>query len=276
MIGEPAALLQAADGMDLRIVASFSSINLSGHLVARPGIEDADGLRGKRVGVRVVGAGLWISTMLALEQLGLDSGRDCINEDGGHAMSMYHEGQRHLQDRYRGRAVADRLEQHRMHRTFTDSDREFIETSRFFFLATACGDSVDCSMKGGIPGFVRVTAPDEVAWPDYDGNRMYRSLGNIIKSPAVGVLFVKFDAKSTRLRISGKARIDESPDAIADLPGAKRLIRVAAEYIFYNCPRYIPRMEFVEDSVYSPRRDHIPPEPEWKTRDYIRDVLNEP
>ena len=63
-------------------------------------------------------------------------------------MSMYHEGQRKLQDRFRGRAVADRLEQHRMHRTFTDSDRDFIETSRFFFLATACGKSVDCSMKG--------------------------------------------------------------------------------------------------------------------------------
>jgi len=64
-------------------------------------------------------------------------------------MSMYHEGQRELQDRYHGRAVADRLEQHRMNRTFTDNDRDFIETSRLFFLATAWGESVDCSMKGG-------------------------------------------------------------------------------------------------------------------------------
>lgn len=122
-------------------------------------------------------------------------------------MSMYHEGQRELQDRYRGRAVADRLEQHRMHRTFTDTDRDFIETSRFFFLATAWGESVDCSMKGGVPGFIRVTSPNEIAWPDYDGNRMYRSLGNIMRNPAVGLLFVKFDAKSTRLRVTGKARL---------------------------------------------------------------------
>jgi NitT/TauT family transport system substrate-binding protein len=78
MIGEPAALLQAAGGSDVRILASFSNINLSGHLVARPGIEDADGLRGKRIGVRVIGAGLWISTILALEQLGLDPERDSI------------------------------------------------------------------------------------------------------------------------------------------------------------------------------------------------------
>jgi hypothetical protein len=147
---------------------------------------------------------------------------------------MYHEGQRQLQDSYGGRAVADRLEEHRLHRTFTDEDRALIETAPFFFLATAWQDSVGCSMKGGMPGFVRVIAPNEIAWPDYDGNRMYRSLENILKNPAVGLLFLKFDAKSTRLRITGRARIDESPEAIVSLPGAKRLIRVIAENIFYN------------------------------------------
>jgi predicted pyridoxine 5'-phosphate oxidase superfamily flavin-nucleotide-binding protein len=190
-------------------------------------------------------------------------------------MSMFHEGQRELQDRFMGRAIADRLEHHRMHTTFTEADRELIETSRFFFLATAWNESVDCSHKGGIPGFVRVTAPSEISWPDYDGNRMYRSLGNIIRSPSVGLLFLKFDGVSTRLRISGKARLDESPEAIAGLPGAKRLIRVTAQYIFSNCPRYIPRMQFVDESAYSPRSGHTAPIPEWKTRDYIREVLKD-
>jgi ABC-type nitrate/sulfonate/bicarbonate transport system substrate-binding protein len=78
MIGEPAALLQAADGADLRFVASFSDIKLSGHLVARPGIKSPGDLRGKRLGARVIGAGLWISTILALEQLALDPRRDEI------------------------------------------------------------------------------------------------------------------------------------------------------------------------------------------------------
>jgi ABC-type nitrate/sulfonate/bicarbonate transport system substrate-binding protein len=78
MIGEPAALLQAAEGADLRLVASFSDIKLSGHLVARPGIENPGDLRGKRLGARVIGAGLWISTILALEQLALDPRRDEI------------------------------------------------------------------------------------------------------------------------------------------------------------------------------------------------------
>lgn len=78
MIGEPAALLQAAEGADLRLVASFSDIKLSGHLVARPGIKTPRDMRGKRLGARVIGAGLWISTILALEQLALDPRRDEI------------------------------------------------------------------------------------------------------------------------------------------------------------------------------------------------------
>jgi ABC-type nitrate/sulfonate/bicarbonate transport system substrate-binding protein len=78
LIGGPAALLQVADGADLRLIATLSTTNLSGHLVARPGIKTAQDLRGKRLGVRVIGAGIWISTVLALEQLGLDPKRDDI------------------------------------------------------------------------------------------------------------------------------------------------------------------------------------------------------
>ena len=79
MIGEPAALLQAAEGARLRLVASFSDIKLSGHLVARPGLTTPNDLLGKRLGARVIGAGLWISTVLALEQLALDPRRDEID-----------------------------------------------------------------------------------------------------------------------------------------------------------------------------------------------------
>jgi ABC-type nitrate/sulfonate/bicarbonate transport system substrate-binding protein len=78
LIGAPAALLQVAEGGDLRLIATLSTTNLSGHLVARPGIKTAQDLRGKRLGVRVIGAGIWISTVLALKQLGLDPKRDDI------------------------------------------------------------------------------------------------------------------------------------------------------------------------------------------------------
>lgn len=78
LIGAPAALLQIANGADLKLIATLSTTNLSGHLVAQFGIKAPADLRGKRLGVRVIGAGIWISTMLALEQLQLDANRDDI------------------------------------------------------------------------------------------------------------------------------------------------------------------------------------------------------
>jgi ABC-type nitrate/sulfonate/bicarbonate transport system substrate-binding protein len=72
LVGAPAALIQAAHGTDLKLIASFSRARLTGRLVARPGIATADELRGRRVGVRVIGAGIWIETVIALRQLQLD------------------------------------------------------------------------------------------------------------------------------------------------------------------------------------------------------------
>jgi len=194
-------------------------------------------------------------------------------------MGFYHDGMRELQDRYEGRAVADRLEQHLMRSSFTEEDKAFIESCPFFFLATATAGHTDCSFKGGEPGFVRVVGKSELAWPDYDGNRMYRSLGNIRENPKVGLLFLRFDGRAhglpaARLRVNGSARIDEDSDAIAGLRGAKRLVVVRAEHIYPNCPRYIPQMQFVDISVYAPREGHIPPEPTWKSRPFVNDIFD--
>jgi len=194
-------------------------------------------------------------------------------------MNFYHDGMRAMQDRYEGRAIPDRLAANRMRTRFNDGDREFIETSAFFFLATATAESVDCSFKGGEPGFVRVVGENVIAWPDYDGNRMYRSLGNIAVNPRVGLLFVRLDGKlfnkATRLRISGHAEIDDSAAAIADLPGAKRIVRVTAEHIFTNCPRYIPKMVTETPSVYVPRDGYTPPEPAWKSMPFVKDIFDQ-
>jgi len=190
----------------------------------------------------------------------------------------YHDGMRELQDRYEGRAVPDRLEANRMRRKFNDTDRAFINSIPFFFLSTASADSVDCSFKGGDPGFVQVVGDNVIAWPDYDGNRMYRSLGNIIRNPRVGLLFIKMDGKmlphAGRIRINGHAELDESPEAIAGFPGAKRLIRVTAEHIFYNCTRYIPDLATGETSVNIPRDGYTPPDPAWKSMDFVKDVFD--
>ena len=90
----------------------------------------------------------------------------------------YHAGMRALQDRFDTRRLADRLDEKLARRDFSDEDRAFIETRPMFFLATADGEGrPDCSFKGGAPGFVRVTGVAELAFPSYDGNGMFRSLG---------------------------------------------------------------------------------------------------
>jgi hypothetical protein len=96
---------------------------------------------------------------------------------------FYHDGMRELQDRFDGRRVADGLEKHRLHFEFWEQDRKLIEETRFFFIATRYQDTVDCSMRSGDPGFVRITGPDTLEYP---GNNMYRTLGNIHRNRTSG------------------------------------------------------------------------------------------
>lgn len=191
--------------------------------------------------------------------------------------SFFHDGMRQLQDRYDGRRLADAIANARVHAAFHDDDRALIAASPFFFLATAHGPHVDCTIKSGDPGFVQVTDSNVLEFPDYDGNSMYRSLGNILKSPRVGLLFVKFDGISLRLRASGRATVHDDTASLARHHGARRVVRVICDEIFPNCPRYVPDLAGISAepgrSIYTPRPGHEPPAPEWKSRDYIRPHL---
>ncbi len=186
---------------------------------------------------------------------------------------MYHAGSRAIQDQFDSRRIADRLEQVTVHETFTGEDRQFIERSPMFFLATADAEGrPDCSYKGGRPGFVRVVDPHTLAFPDYDGNGMFRSLGNIAVNPQVGLLFLDF-RDGERLRVNGAASLHRDDPLMSVFPGAKQIVRVRAARIFPNCPRYIHKMELVEYSVYAPRANYKPPAPGWKSNPAFRDAL---
>ena len=188
-------------------------------------------------------------------------------------ITMYHDGSRRLQDRFGTRALADRLVEVVAHPVFTDADRAFIESRPMFFLATADAEGrPDCSYKGGRPGFVRVIAPATLAFPSYDGNGMFKSLGNVLVNPHVGLLFIDF-ASPRRLRVNGRASVREDDPLRSQMVGAQLVVRVCAEAIFPNCPRYIHTMTMAEESVYAPREGHTPPVPEWKQRPAFRDVL---
>ena len=185
----------------------------------------------------------------------------------------YHEGMRQLQDLRETCALADRLEKVTMRAAFTDEDKAFIQRCRMFFIATADRDGQpDCSYKGGLPGFVRVIDERTLAIPDYDGNGQYRSWGNVLANPKVGLLFIDFESPK-RLRINGTATVSHDDPLLAEIPGAVFVIRVTAARIFPNCPRYIHKMQLLEESVYAPRPGHTPPVPAWKTFDAFRDAL---
>jgi len=189
------------------------------------------------------------------------------------AEPTYHEGMRQLQDLRETRALADRLEKVTMRATFTDEDKAFIQRCRMFFIATADRDGQpDCSYKGGLPGFIRVVDDRTLAIPDYDGNGQYRSWGNVRANPKVGLLFIDFESPK-RLRVNGTAVVSHRDPLMAEIPGAVFVVRLAAERIFPNCPRYIHKMQLVEESVYAPRPDYSPPVPAWKTFEVFRDAL---
>ena len=184
-----------------------------------------------------------------------------------------HAGMRRLQDRCDTRKLADRLDEKLSRTSFSAEDRAFIESRPLFFLATADADGrPDCSYKGGAPGFVRVTDADELAFPSYDGNGMFRSLGNVLVNPAVALLFIDFE-RPNRLRVNGTASIVDDDPLLATFAGAQLVVRVRAVRIFPNCPRYIHRMTIAEASPYVPREGYTPPIPKWKRFDAFSDVL---
>lgn len=186
---------------------------------------------------------------------------------------MYHDGMRKLQDERDTRRLADRLEKVTVHTSFTDEDRAFIERCPMFFVATADADGhPDCSYKGGLPGFVRVIDDRTLAFPDYDGNGMYRSWGNVVVNPQVGLLFLDFE-NTKRIRVNGTASISQDDPLLSQFPGAVFMLRVTATRIFPNCPRYLHKMKLVEYSVYAPQANYTPPVPAWKTFDAFRDAL---
>lgn len=179
----------------------------------------------------------------------------------------YHDGMRAVQDRFGTRRLADRLEEVTYHETFWDGDRTFIESATMFFLATADTDGrPDVSYKGGVPGFVRVVDERTLAFPSYDGNGQFRSLGNITVNPHVSLLFVDFEHPN-RMRITGRASLREGSD------DSDALVVVDVDEVWPNCPRYVHRMKLEELSVYAPHDGHVPPEPEWKSMEFVRDVL---
>ena len=186
---------------------------------------------------------------------------------------IYHHGHRLLQDRFDTRRLADRIDQRLVSNVIDADDKVFIEGLDMFFLATADEQGYpNCSYKGGEPGFVRVLDEHTVAFPNYDGNGMYLSTGNVLANPNVGMLFISFE-RGRRLRLNGVASIEEDDELMESCPEAQFIVRVRAREVFPNCPRYIHKYQLVERSRFVPKAGCSAPVPGWKRSEWARDVL---
>ena len=186
---------------------------------------------------------------------------------------LYHEGARRLQDRFDTRRLADRIAERLGREALTVDDRNFVASQSIFILATADADGrPECSYKGGEPGFIRALDATHLAFPSYDGNGMFKSLGNVLVNPHVGLLFIDF-ASGQRLRVQGRAAIDFVDSPVAEFKGAQCVVRVEVSRVFPNCPRYVHRMQQTGISEFAPRPGHVPPVPAWKHFEMFRDVL---
>lgn len=187
---------------------------------------------------------------------------------------IYHDGSRQLQDAFDTRRLADRVGE--VVKDFIDQhDRAFIECMDMFFLATVDEHGhVNCSYKGGDPGFVRVLDDHTIAFPSYDGNGMYLSMGNVLKTRQVGILFIDFE-NQWRMRLNGEATIDRDDPLMSEYPEAQFIVRVNAREVFPNCPRYIHRYRLVQRSRFVPKTECKTPVPAWKTGGWVDDVLPE-
>ena len=117
---------------------------------------------------------------------------------------------------------------------------------------------------------MRVVDDRTIAFPNYDGNGKYQSMGNVLQNPNVGILFIDFDGQ-LRLRLQGEASIADDDPLMNEYHEAQFIVRVKIVESYRNCPRYIHKQKLIETSEYVPQVGRETPEPEWKSSPDLQD-----
>lgn len=187
--------------------------------------------------------------------------------------TFYRDHHRVLQDRFDTRRLADKIEALAMKGEIEEQDKAFIESRDMFWLSTVDDQGQPTvSYKGGEPGFVKVVDHTTLAFPSYDGNGMFYSVGNMTNHAKIGMLFMDFE-RPFRLRVHGTATVSDAGADLGLFKEAQLVVRVAVEQVFINCPRYVHRYQKVQGSRYAPRPDVATPMAGWKRIDMIQDDL---
>ncbi len=188
---------------------------------------------------------------------------------------IYGKQHRTLQEAFDTKALADRLDEIIVSDEIADDKKGFIESRDMFFLTTVDHRGYPtCSYKGGNPGFVKVLDSKTLAFPNFDGNGMFLSMGNMTANNKIGLLFIDFE-NPHRIRIHGTASIDRNDPLLAEFHGANLVVRVTVTEVFVNCPRYIHKYQRIGSSKYVPQENCPTTPAQWKRINAVQDVLPE-
>jgi predicted pyridoxine 5'-phosphate oxidase superfamily flavin-nucleotide-binding protein len=135
--------------------------------------------------------------------------------------------------------------------TLDGAARHAIAAADTFFIASVADAGLDVSHRGGNPGFVRVADERRLSWPDYRGNAMFNTLGNLALDGRAGLLFVDWESGDT-LQLSGRARVDWSPERAAPLAGAQRVVDFMLEELVATAGAVPLRWELLARSGFNP------------------------
>jgi predicted pyridoxine 5'-phosphate oxidase superfamily flavin-nucleotide-binding protein len=163
-------------------------------------------------------------------------------------------GEAILQDRLGTRERAKCFYDGQMRDHLNERMREFVARQSMMFLATSdAHGNCDNTFRAGPAGFVHVLNPHVLTWPEYRGNGVMASLGNIVENPHVGLLFVDFFEDGVGLHVNGRAAIVDDEAMRAEHPGlptdpapgrrATQWVRTEVEEAYIHCSKFIPRLQ---------------------------------
>jgi predicted pyridoxine 5'-phosphate oxidase superfamily flavin-nucleotide-binding protein len=162
-------------------------------------------------------------------------------------------GERILQERYGTAQRAGQFYRNQVASHLTPAMREFIQRMEMAFIATGDGSGeCDCSFRAGAPGFIQVLDEHTIAYPEYRGNGVMASLGNMLENPHIGILLIDFTRDLIGLHVNGEASIvtpARMREFDLDLPESEHPGRRPAQWVlvhvteaYVHCSKHIPKL----------------------------------
>ncbi len=186
---------------------------------------------------------------------------------------FYTASNRRLQDENDSRKLADAVAHAIVDDELRPEQAGFIGSLDYFFLTTINEKGEPTvSYKGGPVGLAHVVDPRRIVFPNYDGNGMFLSMGNVAATSKVGLLFIDM-VTPLRVRVQGEARLTRDAGHLARFPGSNMIVEVEITSVFYNCARYIHKHARIETSKYVPDANGGQPFPAWKRIDGLQGSL---